>query len=219
MQNDIREYEAASLIAELAGKARIILNVGPSWGRDFYALTERGKQVINMDIAPQRHLPAMVQGDAGRSFPFRTGFFDAVVMAEVLEHLIKDWIALREAYRVLKNDGRLIVTVPFYSDTPPYHVRIYSSRTIIRLLRASGFSPDQIVHRGGWTRFPRLVHATRKLLAPLKLDRIWYQVVVGMDHRWGKHPWPKRWARGAYILARKSKALDWRRINVEVFQH
>ena len=88
-RNDIREHEAACLIAELIGEARVILNVGPSWGRDFYALTERRKQVVNMDLAPQRYLPAMVQGDASRGFPFPAHFFDAAVMAEVLEHLIR----------------------------------------------------------------------------------------------------------------------------------
>ena len=118
-RNDIREYEAACLIAELVGEARVILNVGPSWGRDFYALTERRKQVVNMDIAPQRHLPATVRGDASRGFPFPAHFFDAVIMPEVLEHLIEDWIALEEARRVLKDDGRLVVTVPYLQRPAP----------------------------------------------------------------------------------------------------
>ncbi|HEY65972.1 MAG TPA: class I SAM-dependent methyltransferase [Caldilineae bacterium] len=219
LRNDIREYEAACLIAELVGEARVILNVGPSWGRDFYALTERGKQVVNMDIAPQRHLLAMVRGDASQGFPFPARFFDAVVMPEVLEHLIGDWIAFEEARRVLKDDGRLIVTVPFYNDQPPYHVRIHSPRTIFRLLAASGFSAERIIYRGGWIRFPRLVHAIRKILAPLKLSKAWYRAVVAMDRWWGEQPWSQRWAKGVYILARKDKALDWRHINVEEFRH
>lgn len=218
-QNDIREFEAAYLILELVGDAQRILNVGPSWGRDFYALSERGKQVVNMDIAPQHHLPAMVQGDASRGFPFPASLFDVVVMAEVLEHLIKDWIALEEARRVLKDNGRLIVTVPFYNDEPSYHVRIHSPRTIFRLLAASGFSAERIIYRGGWIRFPRLVHVIRKFLTPLKLNEAWYQLIVAMDCWLGEQPWFQRWAKGVYILAHKEEAIDWRRINVEEFRH
>jgi len=218
-RNDIREYEAACFIVDLVGEAQVILNVGPSWGRDFYALTERGKQVVNMDIAPQHHLPAMVQGDANRGFPFPACFFDAVLMPEVLEHLVEDWIALKEAYRVLKDNGRLVVTVPFYNDLPPYHIRIHSPRSIIRLLAASRFSVETIIYRGGWIRFPRLVHGIRKLLAPLKMSMAWYQAVVAMDRWWGERKWSQRWAKGVYILARKSEALDWRRLNVEEFRH
>ena len=193
-RNDIREHEAACLIAELIGEARVILNVGPSWGRDFYALTERGKQVVNMDLAPQRHLPAVVQGDASRGFPFPAHFFDAVVMSEVLEHLIEDWIALEEARRVLRDNGRLIVTVLFYNDQPPYYVRIHSPRTIFHLIAASGFSAKRVIYRGGWTRFHRLVHTIRKLLAFLKLSNAWYQAVVAVDRWWGEQPWSRRWA-------------------------
>lgn len=165
-RNDIREYEAACFIVDLVGEAQVILNVGPSWGRDFYALTERGKQVVNMDIAPQHHLPAMVQADASRGFPFPARFFDAVLMPEVLEHLVEDWVALKEAHRVLKDDGRLVVTVPFYSDQPPYHIRIHSPRSIIRLLAVSGFSAERIIYRGGWIRFPRLVMESANSLPP-----------------------------------------------------
>ncbi len=172
---DFREYEAACIIAGLVGEAQVLLNVGPSWGRDSYVLRKAGKWVINMDIAPQSHLPNMVQGDATGGFPFPARFFDAVLMAEVLEHLVEDWIALREAHRVLKDEGKLVITVPFYNDQPIYHVRIYSPKTILRLLAASGFSAQMIIYRGGWIRLSRLVHAIRKFLVPLNLDKVWYK--------------------------------------------
>jgi len=69
-RNDIREHEAGCLIAELVGEARVILNVGPSWGRDFYALTERGKQVVNMDIAPNVICSLRCGGMLVGGFPF-----------------------------------------------------------------------------------------------------------------------------------------------------
>ncbi len=48
----------------------------------------------------------------GEDLPFESETFDAVVMTEVLEHMTDDRRALAEAVRVLKPDGRLIVTVP-----------------------------------------------------------------------------------------------------------
>lgn len=45
-------------------------------------------------------------------FPFEDEFFDAVVFACSIEHLMFPEKALNEAYRVLKNKGLLIVTLP-----------------------------------------------------------------------------------------------------------
>lgn len=218
LRNDIREFEAAHLIAELTGQAQTVLNIGAFWGRDYYHLTELGKRVINVDIAFQYHLPHTVTADASRGLPFPAGFFDAVLLAEVLEHLVEDWIALREAYRVLKDDGALIVTVPLYQDEPLYHVRIHSPRTILRLLATTGFSVSQLIYRGGWTQVPRLVHAVRKALTPIGLSNSWYRLVVQTDRWWGKQGWSQRWAKGVYILAHKSETLDWRSVNKEMFR-
>jgi len=218
-QRDIRETESAHFIADLIGPAQRVLNVGPSWGRDFYALQARGKAIVNLDIAPQRHLPAMVVADVTQGLPFSDGVFDAVLMAEVLEHLIEDWLALAEAQRVLKADGRLVISVPFYHDDPAYHVRVHSPRSITRLLAATGFAVEQVVYRGGWIRVPRFVHAVRKVLAPLGLHPAWYGFVLAMDRWWGQQPWAHRLAHGVYLAACKSETLDWRHLNRETFQH
>lgn len=218
-QTDIREYEAAHFISNLIGEANTILNVGPSWGRDYYALTKLGKQVVNLDIAPQYHLAHLVIADATQKFPFSTGYFDAVLLPEVLEHLIEDWKALQETHRVLKDNGRLIVTVPFYNDAPDYHVRIHSTKSIVRLLAAAGFTTTQLVYRGGWIRVPRLVHGVRKFLTLFQLNQHYYNMVISMDKWWGKQHWASPLAKGVYILAYKGELLDWRKANIEEFQH
>ncbi len=44
--------------------------------------------------------------------PFPDGFFDAVILSEILEHLDDDVAGLREVWRVLKPGGVVAITVP-----------------------------------------------------------------------------------------------------------
>ncbi len=93
-RHDIRDCEAVHLIAELIGEAQLILKVGASSGHDF-SLSKWWKQVINMDTALQRHLPAMIQADGGCWFPLPLQSSGVVIkVAEALEHSVKDWLAL-----------------------------------------------------------------------------------------------------------------------------
>jgi len=48
-----------------------------------------------------------VQGDA-HALPFRNEAFGMIVCFSVLEHLADLWQALREVWRILKDDGVLI---------------------------------------------------------------------------------------------------------------
>ena len=219
---DIREQEAAITIASLIGERQIVLNVGPSWGRDYYALTQQGKQVVNADIAPQSHLDSLVLCDVTRGLPFAKQRFEAVLMPEVLEHLIEDAPALAEVRRVLCDDGVLVVSVPFYDDEAEFHVRIHSPRSIRRLLHSAGFEVVAYIERGGLVSMPRLVHAARRLCRPLiKPDRF-NQAVVRFDHFLARHfTWLLKRSRGygCYLAARKGSVLDSRQLNVEEFRH
>lgn len=53
-----------------------------------------------------------IQGVNIYQMPYADNTFDAVILSEVLEHLDDDQQALKEAYRVLKPNGVLAVTVP-----------------------------------------------------------------------------------------------------------
>ena len=213
----IQEIEAASLIASLSQDCRRVLNVGPSWGRDYYALTQGGHEVFNLDVAYQAHLPRLVVGNVAQAVPFPDKTFDAVVMAEVLEHIWNDFDALREARRVLRDNGRLIVTVPFYHDVPEYHVRIHSPRTIHRLLAANGFQVTDYIERGGLITWPRLVHGLRKIVGAAVS-----KTVVRCDEWLGRRrSWLLRLSPGygCYVAAVKSQAVDFEQMNVAEFRH
>lgn len=53
----------------------------------------------------------LVCGDA-HYLPFKDTVFDVVTMTELIEHLDKPDLALKETYRCLKNNGKLILSTP-----------------------------------------------------------------------------------------------------------
>lgn len=66
---------------------------------------------------------------------FKDNTFDAVLMIEVLEHIPDDKKAIKEAYRVLKPSGKLIITAPnklFPFETHGFRIKskIYGTKGI-----------------------------------------------------------------------------------------
>ena len=98
-----------------------------------------------------------VVADATR-LPFCPGAFSHAISAEVLEHVEDDRAALRELARVLKQNGRLILTFPhrkaYFANDDRYveHHRRYELEEITRLL------DDVQLH----------VLSTQKVLGPLE---------------------------------------------------
>lgn len=100
--------------------------------------------------------------DLNQSLPFEDSFFDVVVAAEVMEHLIIPDILVREAFRVLKKGGMFIGTVPnayriktrlyFVVGKPltrdPSHLRFFHFSSLQALL-SKYFSSVKIVPLAG----------------------------------------------------------------------
>jgi SAM-dependent methyltransferase len=230
---DPRGYEAAYFVGELVADRKRVLSVGGGYGRDYYYLSVSGKEVTVFDIAPQSHLSGIVLGDITKGTPFADGQFDAVIMGEVLEHLIDDKSALTEARRILADNGVLIVTVPFYSDASEYHVRIHSLLSIRRLLAACGFSVEETIFRGGLISFASLLKKLRSLLYIIsfpflprrefrreRFKESFCRTVAKFDMFLGKRcRFLLKFSRyrGCYILARKAQPMDFAAINVEEF--
>ncbi len=99
--------------------------------------------------------------------PFKDNYFDKIILSEVLEHLENENSGLKEIYRVLKKNGRLIITVPnhnypfwwdplnrvrekfglghFNKDNEllaglwSMHLRLYYPDEVMRLIKKTGF--------------------------------------------------------------------------------
>jgi ubiquinone/menaquinone biosynthesis C-methylase UbiE len=65
---------------------------------------------------------------------FEDNYFDTVTMGEVLEHVFSEKEAVAEAFRVLKFNGRLIITVPNDGKLSFGHVRSFSKDSLTELI-------------------------------------------------------------------------------------
>lgn len=70
------------------------------------------KQPEMWQILERVKVPVQVFGDGGR-LPFRDGSVDTVLSTEVLEHVPRPEVLVREMARVVKPGGKVLVTVPF----------------------------------------------------------------------------------------------------------
>jgi SAM-dependent methyltransferase len=86
------------------------------------------------------------------SLPFRNGTFDAVLSANVLEHVSEPAAALRDIVAVLKPGGRLYMSAPFLGDPihqEPYDFFRYTQYGLRHLIENAGLTPVSISPMGG----------------------------------------------------------------------
>ncbi len=86
------------------------------------------------------------------SLPFLDNSFNTVVMCELLEHLKKPEKALDEAYRVLRRNGRLVLSMPFLyrHHRNPHDYQRWTHEKIYDELQSRGFEVEVFLPRGAW---------------------------------------------------------------------
>lgn len=146
----------------------------------------------------QRKGPGVDQVADGQALPFGDASFGCVVALSVLEHVERFWLAWSEVERVLRPDGVVIVSVPFYFKVHGYpddYWRLTPSgmRTLL-----GGF-PNRIVGTQGEPRRPMHVWgigfgAERPAPSAEQLERFG---TLLRQHAREPLGWPKRLAYGA----------------------
>ena len=134
-----------------------VLNVGS--GSRFL-----GHHVVNLDIEESAHVHVINRLE---QIPFKDGSFEGVLLEYVLEHVGPYENLIREAVRVLKPGGSLLLTVPFrqsYHGCPRDFWR-FTHEGMELLLERSGLNNIQVeVHAGPTSAW---IDATKEFLSTL----------------------------------------------------
>ncbi|RYC71116.1 MULTISPECIES: class I SAM-dependent methyltransferase [Spirosoma] len=127
-----------------------VLEIGCGWGRGLELLTKAASQYTGIDknteliTALSAAYPAStfiaanippLSGADGKPLPDNT--FDFIVTFQVIEHIENDDLFIREAHRVLKPGGKLLLTTvnkTFSLTRNPWHVREYTAGELKALI-------------------------------------------------------------------------------------
>ncbi|MBU1083093.1 class I SAM-dependent methyltransferase [Patescibacteria group bacterium] len=125
-----------------------ILDVGCGTGSNMVWLKSFG-EVIGIDTNQTaldfaKQYGEVIKDDAS-DLSVQSGAYNLLTAFDVLEHISDDETAIREWHRVLTSDGHLFISVPAYQwlfsnrDKQLGHYRRYNLRSLLKLLRQSGF--------------------------------------------------------------------------------
>jgi len=155
-------YVAAAITSELGGRGLAVLDVGSGGGFLAEALAVDGFRLVGVD----RSIPSVQEasrhgasvgvdigyvGGVGERLPFTDGAFDAVVCAEVLEHVHDPERVIHECARVLRTGGTFVYAGPNRTVRSRWTL-IHAAQGWLRLLPAD-------THRWEWFITPREMDA------------------------------------------------------------
>jgi SAM-dependent methyltransferase len=157
------------LIERYAPSKGVLLEAGCGGGLFASEMTQGGWRVIASDLAPDAAAFARSFGvrdalafDADAGWPLADRAVDLVVMLDMLEHVRDDAAALREAWRVLRPGGTVVLTVPAYAflfsswDEYNAHFRRYTAGSLHASARQAGFEVRHITYWNAVSLLPAI---------------------------------------------------------------
>ena len=140
-----------------------VLDVGSAWGFNVMALGKMGFHATAVDLIPTQfpvgrriadynRVPFDAVGADASHLPFAQGTFDFVTMVETFEHIFNDDRprALAECRRVLKDQGRLVLSTPNHSSVVERVKRVAVRHGWMRQRLPSMCLPQQGTSRGDY---------------------------------------------------------------------
>lgn len=161
----------SDIINLIEGNGLRILEIGCAKGKTLLKLKEIGKakEVVGVDInrfLEDKNLDNFIQGDIENIELSYKDYFDVIICADVLEHLIDPWKTLKKLKEYLIPGGRVITSIPnfryfenmyniFLKGDFKYvdagildktHLRFFCKKNIISLFESAGFKVEKITY-------------------------------------------------------------------------
>lgn len=120
-----------------------LLDLGAGFMSYSPILSKYCSQYISLDIEKQNGLDLVANG---YNLPLKNNTIDCIFCWCVLEHVDEPSVFLKEARRVLTNEGEMIVSVPllFYQHGEPFDYHRWTSFGLRHLLEKEGFEVIKI---------------------------------------------------------------------------
>lgn len=161
------------LIQMIEGDNNKILDIGCGEGQTGWALKKSGKakEVVGVELVEgpakraESRLDRVIHGDVEEmTLSFQPEYFDYIILADVIEHLIDPWWMIKQLSRFLSKEGFLIASIPnvkywrvlkdlIIFDRWKYqragildkgHLRFFTYTTMVEMFNTNGFEIKEI---------------------------------------------------------------------------
>lgn len=164
-------YSRNAAAAKILSNGINVLDIGCGNGKSYYYLKDKFDKIYGIDgskeavkIARSNGVKSFLQ-DINKNLKFKPQTFDAVVCLDVIDYIDNPYHLTKEANRVLKHNGELVVAFPnirFFrhiitlikghfpktsGDLEGYdggHIHYFTSKDMIEILKKSSFEIEQI---------------------------------------------------------------------------
>lgn len=133
LANIIKEYHGAKVCDIACGHGMFVKH-----------LSDLGSNCFASDVSEMRckhlensNITCMVgmAEDTG----WESDYFDFVTLQECLEHVVNPFLVMKETYRIVKKNGIIAITVPYYDNcSSENHVRLFLENDLYSLAKAFG---------------------------------------------------------------------------------
>jgi SAM-dependent methyltransferase len=203
-----RRLDLIQHYAPLEGKR--VLDVGCGLGAYVRKMRSFSPDVYGVDIDPDKveeacaELPN-IQVAPAEELPFPDGFFDVILLHEVIEHVNDDVQTIHEAYRCLRPGGRLVVFAPnrlYFFETHGVYV---GKRYVFGNIPLANWLPNGLRRRVCPHVRAYLASDIRRLFAGLPGRYVVFtQIYPGYDNLSARRPRLGRILRGATYAAERT---------------